>query len=83
NNKAFFYSLNLPAIPAGKTYQLWVIADSAPISAGIFNVDNKGDNFMKLEALPSPSTIQKFAVTLEPDGGVPQPTGKMYLIGES
>ncbi len=83
NNKAFFYSLNLPTTPAGKTYQLWVIANSAPISAGIFNVDNKGDNIMKLESLPSPSTIQKFAVTLEPDGGVPQPTGEMYLIGES
>lgn len=82
-NKAFFYGLNLPETPPGKTYQLWVIADSTPISAGIFKVGNKEGNIMKLESLPAPTKIQKFAVTLEPDGGVPQPTGEMYLLGES
>lgn len=82
-NKAFFHVLNLPAIPSGKTYQLWVIADSTPKSAGIFKVNEKGDNFMKLESLPGPTTLKAFAVTLEPDGGVPQPTGEMYLLGES
>lgn len=83
HNEAFFYSLNLPAPPAEKTYQLWVIANNTPISAGIFNIDEKGDNVMKLKSLPSSTQIQKFAVTLEPDGGVPQPTGDMYLLGES
>jgi anti-sigma-K factor RskA len=82
-NKAFFYGLNLPETPPGKTYQLWVIADSTPISAGIFKVNNEEGSIMKLESLPDPAKIQKFAVTLEPDGGVPQPTGEMYLLGES
>jgi anti-sigma-K factor RskA len=82
-NKAFVHVLNLPALPSGKTYQLWVIADSTPRSAGIFKVGESGENFMNLESLPDPSKIKTFAVTLEPDGGVPLPTGEMYLLGES
>jgi anti-sigma-K factor RskA len=81
HNKALFYGLNLPPVPSGKTYQLWVIADNIPVSMGIFKVDEKGTNIMQLENIPSKA--QKFAATLEPDGGVPQPTGEMYLIGAS
>ena len=82
-NKAFFHVLNLPAPPSGKTYQLWVIADNTPKSAGIFKVGEHGENFMNLESLPDASKIKTFAVTLEPEGGVPLPTGEMYLLGES
>lgn len=82
-NTAFFYGLHLPQIPSGKTYQLWVIADNSPKSAGIFKVDQEGNNVMELKSLPEPSKIQKFAVTLEPEGGLPQPTGEMYLAGDT
>lgn len=82
-NKALFYSLNLPPTPFEKTYQLWVIADNTPVSAGVFKVDEKGNGSMKLETLPEPDRIQKFAVTLEPKGGMPKPTGDMYLVGTS
>jgi anti-sigma-K factor RskA len=50
---------------------------------GGFNVDGKGNNIMKLGILSEAGQIKKFAVTLEPSGGVPQPTGEMYLIGDS
>ena len=33
--KALFYAANLPAIPPGKTYQLWIIAANKPFDAGI------------------------------------------------
>lgn len=82
-NTAFFYGLHLPKAPSGKTYQLWVIADNSPKSAGIFKVDKEGNNVMKLDFLPEPFQIQKFAVTLEPEGGLPQPTGEMYLVGDT
>ncbi len=83
HNKAIFYGLNLPSVPSGKTYQLWVIADHTPMNMGIFKVDKKGNSIMKLESLAEPSRIQKFAVTLEPEGGVPLPTGEIFLIGNS
>jgi len=49
----------------------------------VLNVDDKGNNIMELGTLPETGRIKKFAVTLEPPGGVPQPTGEMYLIGDS
>jgi anti-sigma-K factor RskA len=82
-NKALFYGLSLPPTPLEKTYQLWVIADNTPVSAGVFKVDEKGNCSMMVEALPEPDKVQKFAVTLEPEGGMPKPTGDMYLVGTS
>jgi anti-sigma-K factor RskA len=79
--KALFYASKLPALPAGKTYQLWVIADNKPFDAGIFSVDPQGNGFLKVPSLSEADKAQKFAVTLEPAGGVPQPTGDMHLLG--
>jgi anti-sigma-K factor RskA len=81
HNRALFYALNLPQVPSGKTYQLWVIADDIPKSAGIFKVNQQGNSMVEIETLPKSTEIQKFAVTLEPEGGLPQPSGEMYLIG--
>jgi anti-sigma-K factor RskA len=81
--KAMFYARNLPVAPQGKTYQLWIIADNRPHDAGIFAVDARGDGFLKVDSLAEADKAQKFAVTLEPAGGVPQPTGQMHLLGSS
>jgi anti-sigma-K factor RskA len=79
--KALFYASKLPAPPEGKTYQLWIIADNKPFDAGIFSVDPQGSGFLKVPSLTEADKAQKFAVTLEPAGGVPQPTGDMHLLG--
>jgi len=79
--KAFFYASNLAAPPEGKTYQLWMIAGNKPIDAGIFSVGPDGSGFLKVPSLSETDKAQKFAVTLEPAGGVPQPTGDMHLLG--
>jgi anti-sigma-K factor RskA len=79
--KALFYAANLPTIPPGKTYQLWIIAANKPFDAGIFSVDKNGNGFLRVDFLSEADKAQKFAVTLEPAGGVPQPTGEMHLLG--
>jgi anti-sigma-K factor RskA len=79
--KALFYASKLPSPPEGKTYQLWIIANNKPIDAGIFPVDPQGNGFLKVPLLAEADKAQKFAVTLEPAGGVPQPTGAMHLLG--
>ena len=79
--KALFYASKLPAPPEGKTYQLWIIANNKPIDAGVFSVDPEGNGFLKVPSLSEANKAQKFAVTLEPAGGVPQPTGAMHLLG--
>jgi anti-sigma-K factor RskA len=79
--KALFYASKLPSPPEGKTYQLWIIANNKPFDAGIFSVDPQGNGFLKVPLLSEADKAQKFAVTLEPAGGVPQPTGAMHLLG--
>jgi anti-sigma-K factor RskA len=77
-----FYASNLPVLPSNRTYQLWLVpAVGNPISAGVFRVDTRGDGQILLPNLPPDITAKAFAVTLEPAGGVPQPTGPKVLIG--
>ncbi len=78
--RGFFYANNLPALPAGKTYQLWVITDK-PVSVGIFSLDRGRKGRIMLKNIPAVGKIQQFAVSLEPKGGRPQPTGSIYLVG--
>lgn len=86
NRQAVLQLANLPAPPQDRDYQLWLIKDGQdPISAGVFNFERPStDLFFKVEHLeeePSPVS-NAFAVTLEPAGGMPQPTGDMFLLGQ-
>ena len=77
-----FYAANLPALPSGKTYQLWLVPTHGnPISAGIFQTDAHGNGEVLLPQLPVGVAAKAFAVTVEPAGGVPQPTGPKVLVG--
>lgn len=85
NRQAVLQLANLPAPPEENDYQLWLIKDGQdPISAGVFTFEQPSiDLFFKVEQLaedPSPVS-NAFAVTLEPKGGMPQPTGDMFLLG--
>jgi anti-sigma-K factor RskA len=75
------YDGELAPAPAAKSYQLWLVpADGKPISAGVFNpVSGRADHWMM--KLPQGIAAREFAVSLEPVGGMPQPTGPMVLIG--
>lgn len=78
---ALFYAFNLPVLAPDKTYQLWFIADGKPVSAGTFSVDPRGTGSLRVERVVDVKDIQAWAVTVEPRGGVPQPTGEMVLKG--
>jgi anti-sigma-K factor RskA len=71
----------LPSAPTDKSYQLWLVPmNGAPISAGVFNPQNGEMSHMMMK-LPAGVTAKAFAVSLEPAGGMPQPTGPMILVG--
>lgn len=74
---------NLAPQPADKDYQLWVIdpQQGAPVDAGVFTVDEKGNARFRFKPKVSVKTADKFAVTLEKKGGVPAPQGQMVLAG--
>ncbi len=71
----------LPQIPRDRVYELWAFAGNEPVPAGIFQVDEAGHAFLRLPPLPRGKRYGKFAVTSEPAGGVPKPTGPVHLLG--
>lgn len=80
--KILLFTGDLPALPAGREYQLWIIRSRGPaiVSAGVFRAsDGKAEfqvaNASLLESLTS------LAVTEEPAGGSTKPTGHKVLIG--
>lgn len=83
SKRALLQVSNLPAVPSDKDYQLWIIKNNKPVSAGVFAVNNPGkDSFFKIEEMDgTEQSADAFAVTMEPKGGMPQPTGDMYLMG--
>ena len=73
-----FLAKELPPAPPGKAYELWAIAGGKPRPAGVFKVDASGVGRVKVPPLED-APVDVFAVTLEPEAGVPAPTGAMYL----
>ena len=71
----------LPPAPAGRTYQLWAIAQGKPVSLGVFNTAADGRLTAAMQ-LPPGLTFELTAVTEEPAGGSPQPTQQPFLIGK-
>ena len=86
NERALLQVANLPEPSEDNDYQLWLIKDEQdPVSAGVFSFEQTStDLFYRIDRLEErPSDISNtFAVTLEPKGGMPQPTGDMYLLGQ-
>lgn len=76
-----FTASELPVVPAGRAYQLWVLTEGSPISAGMLQPDAGGS----VQAfIPTPLDLPApvgMAVTVEPAGGVPAPTTQPVLVG--
>jgi anti-sigma-K factor RskA len=67
---------NPPPVPAGKTYQVWVIDDGRPVSGGLFTASNG------VLAVPVDGRVVQgsvVAVTIEDDGGATAPSGKPVI----
>ena len=79
--KIWLYSANLPECPRGTAYQLWAI-DQKPMSVGTFHIDAGEMAHLLVKRLPEFDKARKFAVSLEPAGGRPQPSGPIYLTGQ-
>ena len=71
---------NLPAVPAGKQYQLWAIVDGKPISGGMISTEKGIYHIQKMKSF---GKADAFAITLEKAGGSPAPTmDEMYVISK-
>lgn len=71
--------LDLPAAPAGKTWEAWVIRGDVATRAGI--TDARGVTTLELGAALATGDV--VAITAEPQGGVDTPTGAPVLAAKS
>ncbi|HEY4306096.1 MAG TPA: anti-sigma factor [Gemmatimonadaceae bacterium] len=72
---------NMPQLKAGRTYQLWLVTPDKKISAGTFEARD-GDAMVRA-TMPLNDKLMALAVTEEPMGGMPQPTGSMVMIANA
>jgi len=81
--KRWLFSVrNLPPAPADKSYQLWFVPKSGnPISATVFNTAADGSLSVEVSVPNEITELKAAAVTTEPLGGRPQPTGAFALLG--
>ena len=71
---------NLPDLPRGKAYQLWFIAGKNPPMPGqTFVPDEAGKSMLKDQMPREALGSEIFAITVEPAGGQPAPTGPIIL----
>jgi hypothetical protein len=78
NNTWTMVAHNLPDLKAGRTYQLWLVTPNAKISAGTFTARN-GDAMVRATYALAADQLKMLAVTEEPAGDMPQPTGGMVM----
>jgi anti-sigma-K factor RskA len=82
-NRVLFFANDLPSLPAGRVYQLWLIRDKAPaiVSAGVFEAQATRSAQVEFAKADLIQGVTAIAVTDEPAGGSVSPTGHKLLVG--
>ena len=78
-----FFASGLKSLAANKAYELWFInAEQKKLPAGTFVVNDRGEASLISNPPADAGRVVALAVTDEPLGGSPQPTGNIQLIGQ-
>lgn len=81
-NRMTLMASNLPPVPPGKAYELWVIPpQGAPVNAGVFKPDEHGNAIMLDHPLPGGVQPKTFALTVEDEAGSDKPTSPIIIVG--
>ena len=81
-NRMTLMASNLPPVPPGKAYELWIIPpQGAPVNAGVFKPDEHGSAVMLNHPLPGGVQPKTFALTVEDEAGSDKPTSPIVLVG--
>jgi anti-sigma-K factor RskA len=78
-NRAVLMVENMPPAPEDRTYQVWVIEGDDPQPSALFDPREQPVAAVVEDPLNEADAI---AVTVEPEGGSPQPTTDPMLIGK-
>lgn len=82
SNRWTLITHDLQPVQSGRTYQLWLVtARAEKISAGTFNTDAQGRAVVQATYALAEQDLAAIAITEEPEGGSPQPTGAILVAG--
>jgi len=83
NLKLIFVGSNLPEIPQNRQLQVWLVRSQQPklVSAGLITLRG-GTAVLQLSNPALVSDLESIAVTEEPSGGSPAPTGSKLLVAD-
>jgi Anti-sigma-K factor rskA len=78
-----FLATGLDPLQTYKTYELWLIPadNSAPVPAGTFHPDDRGNASLIMPDLPKGVPAKGFGVTIEDEGGSQTPTKPIIMAG--
>lgn len=77
-----FIASNMNPLPPQKAYELWLIPkQGAPIPAGVFKPDVRGNVAMMHSPMPAGVEAKAFAITIEPEQGSATPTMPIVMMG--
>ena len=82
DNSAVLVVADLAQLQPGKVYQLWLIRGQSPISAGVFSVDEQGRAVLPVTSTGPVGSYDAVGVSIEPEGGSPQPTGDIVMLSK-
>jgi anti-sigma-K factor RskA len=84
SGKLLLTAQNLHPLPAGKTYELWILQPNGgkPLPAGTFAPDTSGNATIILADEPANLAVAGFGVTIENAGGAEAPTPPIILSGQ-
>jgi hypothetical protein len=81
SNDWIMVTYNLRQPKPGMTYQVWLVTADSKISAGTFKPDANGNTMMHARYTLDRNALRSVAITEEPEGGMPAPTGPMVIAG--
>jgi anti-sigma-K factor RskA len=82
HNRWTFFAHHMPQARPGREYQLWFItADQRKIPSVTFRPDAQGHAVVQATYAMPPDSLAAIAVTEEPAGGLPAPSGPVVIVG--
>src|SRR5919197_596742 len=73
---------DLPPLPSGRTYQVWLVSGVRRASPGLLSPEDGDIYYLVLPPSSRLTDYQRVGVTPEPDGGSPGPTGPRVIGGD-
>ncbi|MGB4861966.1 MAG: anti-sigma factor [Tepidiformaceae bacterium] len=77
SSEAFAWMQNLPALPSGKAFQAWFIADGSPKPSQVFSSPEGG---VWVRSPGDVASFGAFALTIEDKAGASAPTQQPFLV---